>query len=272
MRSVFFIFIIFPFIFRAQDIHRNLSETKWNGPDLLYPGQDPMVFKHARVNPYGNFLELKYDSTFNYYNVQARATDCYFYYTGKYLYSNWTQLILDFKTYSQHGVVCDNQNKKFQPNELKRDFFVKQFKDTLILYKGFGQPTDFVTDNDSVLSELDEQILNKICSNYEEKTTNEICIVSIEGDVKPYQTLKEYTIDLANYWGIGKKEKNNGVVIAFSTQMKEIRISVGYWLVDELTDQDCKWIINRVILPEFKKGNYFEGLKAGLNKIFDELK
>ncbi len=58
------------------------------------------------------------------------------------------------------------------------------------------------------------------------ETTNEIAIVTISS-FEPYETLFEYSLELGNYWGIGKKDKNNGIAIVFGQKIRQIRIQVA---------------------------------------------
>ena len=74
-----------------------------------------------------------------------------------------------------------------------------------------------------------------------------------------------------NAWGIGEKGKNNGIGVHMSPNLKMIRIEIGYGLNIKLTDEEAKQIIDRIIIPEFKNGNYFIGISKGLKAIFNEI-
>ncbi|QTD36237.1 TPM domain-containing protein [Polaribacter batillariae] len=105
--------------------------------------------------------------------------------------------------------------------------------------------------------------LTKIIRDYERKTTNQIAIVSISSTGK-YKDFDKYAIDLSNYWGVGQKNKDNGLTIVFSKKLRRIRISTGNGTEKILTDKICKTIIDQIIIPEFKTGNYYEGIQKGL--------
>jgi uncharacterized protein len=113
--------------------------------------------------------------------------------------------------------------------------------------------------------------LSDIISKHEKETTNEIVIVSITS-FAPYETLFDYSLDLANNWGIGKKDKDNGIAIVFGKQIRQIRIQVGYGLENKLKDEEAKKIIDNIIIPEFKKGDFYAGIRNGLIAIIDEIK
>lgn len=129
----------------------------------------------------------------------------------------------------------------------------------------------YVNDFEGILTQEQIKDLNEIISKHEKESTNEIAIVTIFS-FEPYKTLFDYSLALANYWGIGKKDKNNGIAIVFGKQIRQIRIQVGYGLENKLKDDEAKRIIDNTIFPEFKKGDYFAGIKKGLLEIIDQIK
>jgi len=134
----------------------------------------------------------------------------------------------------------------------------------------FPDRIGYVNDFEGIFS--NEQILelNSIIGKQEKETTNQIVIVTIKS-FEPFETLFDYSLKLANYWGVGQKDKNNGITIVFGKQIRQIRIQVGYGLEKKLKDEEAKRIIDNVIIPEFKKGDYFVGIKNGLAEIIKEI-
>lgn len=128
----------------------------------------------------------------------------------------------------------------------------------------------YVNDFEGIFSPEQISELNQIIAEEENKTSNEIAIVSIES-YAPYKTLYEYSLELANYWKIGKVDKNNGIAIVFGKQIRQIRIQIGYGLENKLKDDEAKKIIDSIIIPEFKKGDFFNGIKEGLIEIIKEI-
>jgi uncharacterized protein len=126
-----------------------------------------------------------------------------------------------------------------------------------------------VNDFEGLFTQEQIKELNDIITKQEKETTNEIAIVTITS-FEPFNTLFDYSLDLANYWGIGKKN-NNGILIIFGKQIRQIRIQVAYGLEKKLKDKEAKKIIDDIIIPEFKNGDYFTGIKNGLISIIDEI-
>ena len=130
----------------------------------------------------------------------------------------------------------------------------------------FPVPIGSVSDYEKIFTESQISNLTQIVSEYEEKTTREIAVVTINS-IEPYENIDDYTTDLGNAWGIGKAETNNGLLILFSTNLREIRISTGYGTEKILTDEICKRVIDQTIIPEFKRGEYYTGIKKGIGEL-----
>lgn len=103
-------------------------------------------------------------------------------------------------------------------------------------------------------------------------SSNQICVVIID-DIGG-TAASDYAVQLLNKWGVGQKDKNNGVVIlvkpAASAGDRELAISVGYGLEGAITDLETKHISENEIIPEFKQGNYFAGLMNGCRALASE--
>jgi len=111
--------------------------------------------------------------------------------------------------------------------------------------------------------------LTLIVREFEKRTTNQIAIVSIKS-IGEYTDFDKYAIDLSNNSGVGLKEKDNGLTIVFSKELKRIRISTGTGTEKILTDDICKKIIDEKIIPEFKKGDYYLGIERGLLELINK--
>ncbi|MDT0606816.1 TPM domain-containing protein [Croceitalea rosinachiae] len=72
-------------------------------------------------------------------------------------------------------------------------------------------------------------------------------------------------------WGIGQANEDNGVLVLLAQDDRRIAISTGYGVEEFLTDLMSKRIIESVIIPEFKAGDYYRGLDKGADAIFEVL-
>lgn len=73
-------------------------------------------------------------------------------------------------------------------------------------------------------------------------------------------------------WGIGQKGKDNGVFVLLARKDRKVYINTGYGVEHLLTDYVSSEIVNEVIIPEFKKDDYYAGLDKGSDAIFKALK
>lgn len=129
----------------------------------------------------------------------------------------------------------------------------------------FPALTGRVVDEAHLLTSSAKGDLEEALAAQEKKTGNQIVVVtvtSLQG-----VPIEDFGYRLGRYWGIGQKDKNNGVVLLIAPTEKQIRIDVGYGLEGTLTDAISSQIINTIIVPEFKAGAVQEGIMKGTEAI-----
>lgn len=94
-----------------------------------------------------------------------------------------------------------------------------------------------------------------------------LTIPSLEGE-----SLEEYSIKVAQAWGIGQKGKDNGVLLLVSKGDRKVRIEVGYGLEGRLTDALSGRIIDYAIVPAFKAGHFDAGIESGVSAIMEAVR
>ena len=102
---------------------------------------------------------------------------------------------------------------------------------------------------------------------FEQSDSTQIVILtipSLEGE-----NLEEFSIKVAEAWKIGQQGKDNGVLFTVSEKERQIRIEVGRGLEGKLTDLMAGRIIDQVIKPRFKQGNFDGGFRAGVSALID---
>ncbi len=120
----------------------------------------------------------------------------------------------------------------------------------------------YVSDYAGVISDNDKAVITSLATEIKKKSGAEIAVLTVE-TISPYGSIEEFSIDVAEKWGIGNKEKDNGVLIVLSTGDRIVRIEVGYGLEGALPDGKTGQIIDSYILPLFRQGNFSGGLKNG---------
>jgi uncharacterized protein len=106
-------------------------------------------------------------------------------------------------------------------------------------------------------------------SAQQQASGNQIVVATVD-DLQGYD-IETFGYQLARFWGIGQQDKNNGVVLIVAKKERKVRIEVGYGLEGVLTDALSANIIHTIILPAFKKGQFEQGIEAGVKAIIDVL-
>jgi len=130
----------------------------------------------------------------------------------------------------------------------------------------FPKPTGWVNDFENILDNQSKSTLINLIEAHKKKKGNQIAVVTVS-NYGSYNSINDYAVDLANEWGIGLKEKNNGVLILFSKQMRQVRVLTGLGMEEKLPDDLCEKIVNEKMLPLFQSMNYGPGLIAGVQEI-----
>jgi uncharacterized protein len=116
---------------------------------------------------------------------------------------------------------------------------------------------------------VDAGTANQLNSQLEdlEKSSSDQVVVAIYPKMQSDSSIDDYANRVFRAWGIGQKDKNNGVVLFVFTQDRKMFIEVGYGLEGALPDALCKQITEYEIKPHFKAGDFSGGLAAGVNSI-----
>lgn len=128
-----------------------------------------------------------------------------------------------------------------------------------------ASPEHYVYDETGSISSGGLQLLFDRLSNEDRKYGNQILVAIFKS--LDDEDLVDYTNRLFAYWHPGKKDVNNGVLIAAYLKEHKIRIEVGYGLEPLVTDAKAKDIIEYAIGPEFKKGDFEQGVLNGVHEL-----
>ncbi|MCK4661567.1 MAG: TPM domain-containing protein [Bacteroidales bacterium] len=150
------------------------------------------------------------------------------------------------------------------------------FSITIISYSGFSQDIPekpeqqrLVNDFANFLSSEEIQSLENKLLQFNNETSTQIVIVVVKS-LNNYEKA-DFTIRLAEKWGVGQKGLDNGIVIMVkpktNTEKGEVFISTGYGLEGVVPDAIAKRIVNNDILPSFKEGRYYSGLNKATNTL-----
>jgi len=133
----------------------------------------------------------------------------------------------------------------------------------------FPKPTGYVNDYANLISAEKKATMEQALRDYDKRTSAEIVIVTVP-DMGGYD-VKDYSVQLAKAWKIGKKNVNNGVLILLAKKERKIRIEVAYGLESVITDDKSFDIIRGAMKPKFKNNDWAGGLMAGANEIMSAI-
>ena len=127
------------------------------------------------------------------------------------------------------------------------------------------KPNRLVNDYTGTLSQDQIYQLEQKLVAFDDSTSTQIAVVLIQS-VGVYD-ISDYTVRLAEAWGVGQKGKNNGLVLLAALKDRKVSIQTGYGLEGALPDAITKRIIENEIKPSFREGNYYAGLDKATDAI-----
>jgi uncharacterized protein len=131
------------------------------------------------------------------------------------------------------------------------------------------KPIGIINDYGQIFTESQLTELSKILYDYDIETTRQIVVVTVDS-IKPYNDIQKYATDLGQTWGVGTAEKNNGLTIVVCNPCRQIGVATGTELI--LTGEICKKVIEEKIIPEFKNGEFYSGIKKGVIELIEKWK
>ncbi|MBX7157605.1 MAG: TPM domain-containing protein [Verrucomicrobiae bacterium] len=131
-------------------------------------------------------------------------------------------------------------------------------------------PPHYFNDFASVVSDETIEQLDKKLEQLEKETTAQV-VVAIYPKMQTESSIEDYTLRVAEKWGVGQKGKDNGAVLFVFIQDRKMFLQVGYGLEEKIPDALAKQIIEYQIKPAFKNGDYDLGLKSGVDAICEAI-
>jgi len=125
----------------------------------------------------------------------------------------------------------------------------------------------YVNDYGNMISPAVEAGLAEKLKKFEETDSTQLVVLtvpSLEGD-----PVEEYSIRVAERWKIGQRGKDNGILFLVSREDRKLRIEVGRGLEGKLTDLTAGRILDLVVKPKFKAGDFDGGFTAGVSALID---
>jgi len=136
---------------------------------------------------------------------------------------------------------------------------------------------NYVYDYGGYLDSYEEAAITSLCEEVDTATTSEIVIVTLNnldefnGDIDSARYTYFNSKSLDDIIGIGKEDKDNGVLLIVSYEENAWGIEVGYGHEGDLTDSEAGRIGRNIIVPYFSEGDYYTGLFIAAASIAEEI-
>lgn len=125
----------------------------------------------------------------------------------------------------------------------------------------------YVNDYGGMISPAAKDRLEEELKSFEQSDSTQLVILtvpSLQGE-----NIEEFGIKVGETWKIGQKGKDNGIILIIVKQERKMRVEVGRGLEGRLTDLFAGRIVDLVIKPRFKRGDFDGGVMAGVSALID---
>jgi uncharacterized protein len=129
--------------------------------------------------------------------------------------------------------------------------------------------TGRVNDNANILSAETRQLLADSLKAQEDRTGNQVVVLTVS--TLDGENIEDYANKVFNDWKLGQKGRDNGILIVVVPDDRRMRIEVGYGLEGTVPDLLASRIIQEVMTPRFRDGDYNGGVIAGANSVLQAL-
>ncbi|MGL3106629.1 TPM domain-containing protein [Bradyrhizobium sp. BR 1432] len=125
--------------------------------------------------------------------------------------------------------------------------------------------TGRVVDQTGTLSGGDIAALSQKLRDFENRKGSQVAVLIVP-TTQP-ETIEQFSIRVADAWKIGRRKVDDGAILIVAKNDRHLRIEVGYGLEGALTDVTSRRIIDEVITPKFRAGDFSGGIADGVDRM-----
>jgi uncharacterized protein len=122
-----------------------------------------------------------------------------------------------------------------------------------------------VVDQTATLSSSDVASLEQTLKDFEARKGSQVAVLIVP--TTDGEAIEQFSIRVAEAWKIGRKKVDDGAILVVAKNDRKLRIEVGYGLEGALNDATTKRIIDEIITPKFRSGDFAGGISAGVDRI-----
>jgi len=128
------------------------------------------------------------------------------------------------------------------------------------------KPARWLTDEAGVLAPTSERAIDQKLEAFDHEQGTQV-LVAIFRSLPPDESLEEWTQRVAQSWGVGRARQDDGAVLFAFVDDRALRIEVGYGLEGTLTDLESKAILDDVLIPRLRRGDWNGGIDAATDAL-----
>jgi uncharacterized protein len=132
-----------------------------------------------------------------------------------------------------------------------------------------AKPQSWVNDYAGVFSREETAALEQKLNELEYRTSTQIFIVTLDDDGG--YPASDLAPRIGELWGVGQKDTDNGLIVLLDMKAHDVFIATGYGLEEYIPDAIAARIVRNEFIPRFKKGEYYEGVNAGIDVMISLL-
>jgi uncharacterized protein len=122
-----------------------------------------------------------------------------------------------------------------------------------------------VTDLTGTLTQEQTASLEQMLQSFEARKGSQIAVLMVP-TTKP-EEIEQYALRVAEQWKIGRGKIDDGAILVVAKDDRALRIEVGYGLEGALNDATANRIVEEVIVPRFREGDFYGGINAGVDRM-----
>ncbi len=124
-------------------------------------------------------------------------------------------------------------------------------------------PRGYVSDYANVIPSEDERAIEQIATAVEQQTGAQIAVLTV-ASMAPYATIEQYSIAVAEQWGVGGGEDDSGLIFVVAVEERQLRLEVGFGLEGAIPDGRAGDILDTYVVPDLQSNRYGAGLRNGV--------
>lgn len=126
-------------------------------------------------------------------------------------------------------------------------------------------PRDYVTDAAGVIDERSKSALNALLMELEQKTGAQFLVLTVPSTQGV--PIEEFALERAQAWGLGRKGKDDGLLLVIAVADRRYRFETGYGLEQILPDSFLGTVGRSMMVPAFRKGDYARGITDAVGAV-----